>query len=359
MNNQYLLIMAGGVGSRFWPISRSGKPKQFLDIMGMGRTLLQLTADRFQGVVPEENIYVVTVAEYCDLVMEQLPFLKRSQVICEPMRNNTAPCIGYATFRIAQLNPDAVVSILPSDHIIMDTGSFTASMNKAMQFCAEQEVIVSLGITPSRPDTGYGYIKADKQHISQGFHKVECFVEKPVLSKAISFLESGDYLWNAGIFVANVKTLLKQFAIQAPGIYAVFEKGLLYYNTNKEEEFVNKYYSECPNISFDYAIAEKAPCMYTLPVNFGWSDVGTWGALYEIGEKNLNGNYIRDGRIYEMDTRNCIIEMQHGKTLVVKGLENFIIVDTADVLLIFPKENEQEIKKVTEQFKKSGELTLI
>jgi mannose-1-phosphate guanylyltransferase len=355
MQNNYIIIMAGGIGSRFWPTSRINQPKQFIDVLGIGRSLLQMTVDRFKNIIPSENIYIVTTANYKDLVTQQIPEIKESQIICEPCRNNTAPCIAYAAFKLFQMNSQAVVSILPADHIILDTPAFIEAIKNASNFSKNNDAIVTLGITPTRPDTGYGYIKSGVAFID-GFFKVDKFAEKPCYELAEQFIESGNYLWNAGIFVAPAATLLKSFQLHATDIFQIFDAGKDCFNSEDEEAFINREYSNCPNISFDYAIAEKATNIFTLPVSMGWSDVGTWAALHEIGIKDEDNNYIRSGIIKKYNTRNCLINGQENKLVVIKGLEDFIVVDTVDVLLIYPKNEEQGIKKVTEDLLKSTDV---
>ncbi|SMO61566.1 mannose-1-phosphate guanylyltransferase [Solitalea koreensis] len=346
--NNYVLIMAGGVGSRFWPKSRVECPKQFIDILGVGKSFLQLTVDRFKNVAPQENIYIVTNEQYRDLVKEQLPHFTEEQIICEPSRNNTAPCVAYASFKLFAKNPKANVVVAPSDHFILKEDVFVEKIQAVLEFTASNDALLTLGITPTRPDTGYGYInyeKADKGEIK----KVIRFTEKPKLEKAKEFLISGNYVWNAGIFIWNVKSALKAFEQYSPEIYELFNAGMGHYNTSSEKVFIDEYYPASPNISIDYAIMEKADNVYTLPADFGWSDLGTWASLYEVAEKDENQNVSNSDQILSFEAEGNIIHLPEGKKAVVKGLNNFIVVDDKDVLLIYPKELEQEIKAVSEQ----------
>lgn len=342
----YVLIMAGGVGSRFWPKSRNNFPKQFIDILGIGKSLLQLTFERFLEICPAENIYILSNEQYAGLVTEQLPLLPQSNVISEPSRNNTAPCIAYASFKISQLNPMARIVVAPSDHLILNEKVFLEKIIHALSYVNEHDALVTLGITPTRPDTGYGYINYDKND-DNGVHKVLRFLEKPDIEKARGFVASGDYLWNAGIFVWGVASILTALAKYSPGIYGLFEKGSSCYNTSDEKTFILENYASSDNISIDYAIMEKADNVYTIPGEFGWSDLGTWASLYEVVEKDEYNNAFSGHAINLSDTTNCMIQIPKDKAIVVKGLDNYIVVDDGKVLLIYPKANEQEIKEVS------------
>lgn len=346
MNNTYVLIMAGGVGSRFWPKSRNHFPKQFIDILGIGKSLLQLTYDRFSNICPPENIYVLSNEQYIDLISEQLPDLPEGNVISEPSRNNTAPCIAYASFKIADLNPNANIIVAPSDHLILLESVFLDKIKTALSYTENNNALVTLGISPSRPDTGYGYINYDGQ-AEGGVHKVARFLEKPNLEKATAFLEDGNYLWNAGIFIWKVSTILDALKLHANEVYNLFEKGKYAYNTNDEPAFIAENYPLSPNISIDYAIMEKADNVFTIPGEFGWSDLGTWASLYEVLDKDENNNVFHGYNMNLEDTKNCMIQLPGDKVAVIKGLENFIVVDDGKVLLIYPKQNEQEIKEVS------------
>lgn len=346
--------MAGGVGSRFWPKSRNSYPKQFIDILGIGKSLLQLTYDRFLKLVPAENIYIVTNSQYKAMVEEQLPLVPENNILCEPSRNNTAPCIAYATFKLAAMNATANMIIAPSDHFILHEDIFIKKIKDGLEFVTQQPVLLTLGITPTRPDTGYGYIQL-AQPGNNGVHKVKLFAEKPALEKAKEFLESGDYVWNGGIFIWNVQSGLSAFQQYLPEVHELFKKGEEVYNTPGERAFIDANYPLAPNISIDYAIMEKADNVYTIPANFGWSDLGTWASLYEVAEKEAANNVIAAGEIHLQETENCIIHLSTEKLAVIKGLKDYIIVADNDVLLIYPKHEEQEIKKITEVLKSNNQ----
>jgi len=347
--------MAGGVGSRFWPKSRSNFPKQFIDILGVGKSLLQLTYARFEKLCPADNIFIVTNKQYASLVKEQLPRIKDNNILCEPSRNNTAPCIAYATFKLAQLDPEANMLIAPSDHFIVDEDEFIRKATLALDFASNNNrALVTLGITPTRPDTGYGYIKFNKNPVSEGVFKVERFTEKPPLEKATEFVKSGDYVWNAGIFIWKVAAALEAFQKYAEDIFNLFDNGKDIYNTAQEQAYIDQYYPQSPNISIDFAIMEKSDEVYTIPADFGWSDLGTWGSLYEVAGKNDQGNAVSGSSLQLQEVENCIIHIPGNKIAVIRGLKDYIVVDEKDVLLIYPKNQEQEIKKVTERLKKDS-----
>jgi len=343
--------MAGGVGSRFWPKSRNSCPKQFIDILGVGKSLLQLTYERFLKVCPAENIFIVTNTSYKALIQEQLAGITPDNILCEPSRNNTAPCIAYAAFKIAAKDPEACMVIAPSDHFILREDVFVENIQHSLQIVARKNILLTLGISPTRPDTGYGYIRYEKAEEDR-LHKVVQFTEKPVLEKAKEFLASGDYVWNAGIFIWSAKTILAAFDAFSPELYNILSKGTNVYNTEKEQEFIDTNYPLTPNISIDYAIMEKAPNVYTMPVEFGWSDLGTWASLYQVAEKNGGmNNVLAGGDLQLEDTEDCIIHLPHDKLAVIRGLKDYIVVDDKDILLIYPKSSEQEIKKVTEKLR--------
>lgn len=346
MKDTYVLIMAGGVGSRFWPKSRNNFPKQFIDILGIGKSLLQLTHERFLKVCPKENIFILSNDQYSGLITDQLPDLPQENIISEPSRNNTAPCIAYASFKIKQLNPAAKIVVAPSDHLILSEHVFLQKVEQALAFVQENDALVTLGISPTRPDTGYGYIRYDKAD-SDGVHKVLQFLEKPDLEKAKGFVASGDYLWNAGIFVWSVGAILNALAKHSPEIFELFEKGESCYNTVTERSFILENYPLSANISIDYAIMEKAANVYTIPGDFGWSDLGTWASLYEVIEKDEQNNVFSGHAVNLADTSNCMIQIPNDKVAVIKGLDNYIVVDDGKVLLIYPKAQEQEIKEVS------------
>lgn len=341
--NNYVIIMAGGVGTRFWPFSRSNYPKQFHDVLGTGRTLLQQTADRFDGICPPENIYVVTSAEYKDLVARQLPHLSAHQILLEPTRRNTAPCVAYAGYKIARQNPAANLVIAPADHIILKEKDFQADILTALAATAATDKIVTLGIRPSRPDTGYGYIQYAAGN-GQPVRKVKNFTEKPSLERAEKFVESGDFLWNAGIFIWNAQTVMQNFNRHLPGIAETFGEGEPYYYSDQETDFIEKAYAHCQNISIDNGIMEKSDDVYVVPGDFGWSDLGTWKSLYEVSDKDANHNAV-DGNVMLYDTQNCIIKAPKDRLVAINGLDGFIVAEYDNVLLICRKDDEQKVKQ--------------
>lgn len=341
--------MAGGVGSRFWPVSRTENPKQFIDILGVGRTLLQMTFDRFEKLIPAENIYIVTNEIYTDLVLEQLPKLRREQVLGEPMRRNTAPCIAYANFKILKKNPEARIVVAPSDHLILNEDEFLKVISEGLEFVKADNILLTLGIEPSRPDTGYGYIQINKDikvhSQNASLHKVKTFTEKPDLELAKVFLKSGEFFWNSGIFIWSLKSIFKAFETHLPEVNSLFTEGIDFLNTEKETEFISETYANCKSISIDYGVMEKADNVFVYCSDFGWSDLGTWGSLYEHSNKDEDGNAIKADKFQLYDTRNCILQSRNGKLIVVQGLEDYIVVDTKDVLLICKKHDEQQIRK--------------
>ncbi|TCC94220.1 mannose-1-phosphate guanylyltransferase [Pedobacter frigiditerrae] len=346
--NNYVLIMAGGVGSRFWPKSRNNFPKQFLDILGIGKSLLQLTYERFLKLCPKENIFIVTNNQYEDIILQQLEGITSSQLICEPSRNNTAPCIAYASFKLQALNPEANIVVAPSDHFILYEDVFIEKIKIALAYTEQNEALVTLGINPIRPDTGYGYIKYASENV-EGVYKVAQFTEKPTLDKAKIFLEDGNYVWNAGIFIWKVGSIINALQKHAAEIHDLFNKGIANYNTELERGFIDTHYPNSPNISIDYAIMEQADNVYTIPAEFGWSDLGTWASLYDAAPKNEEHNVIAAQQINVKDTNNSIIHINGDKLAVIRGLENFIVVDEGNALLIYPKAQEQEIKEVVKE----------
>ncbi len=349
--NNYVVIMAGGAGTRFWPFSRSTFPKQFHDVLGTGRTLLQQTADRFREVCPSENIYIVTSAEYKDIVQEQLPELKPDQILLEPARRNTAPCIAYACYKIGVKDPEANIVVAPADHIILKEEDFVRTIKTALLSTEKEDILVTLGIKPSRPDTGYGYIQfiPGKKSIK----KVKTFTEKPDLEHAKKFIESGDFVWNAGIFVWNVKTIMKSFGIHMPETAELFEEGREHFYQSGEETYINKVYSQCKNISIDYGIMEKAEEVYVLLSDFGWSDLGTWKSLYDISPKDEAANVI-DGNVMLYQTGNCIIKTPKERLVVAHGLDGYIIAEYDNVLLICRKDEEQRVRDFVSDAKNRG-----
>ena len=343
--NNYVLIMAGGVGSRFWPKSRNNFPKQFLDILGIGESLLQLTYKRFLKLCPVENIFIVTNSQYEDIILHQLEGITPSQLICEPSRNNTAPCIAYASFKLKALNPEANIVVAPSDHFILYEDVFIDKIKTALNYTEKYEALVTLGISPTRPDTGYGYIKYEESE-QDGVYKVAQFKEKPTLEKAKEFLAEGNYVWNAGIFIWKVSSIINALKKHSEEIHTLFAKGEVAYNTDTERSFIDHHYPTSPNISIDYAIMEQADNVYTIPAEFGWSDLGTWASLFEAAPKNENNNVISAKQVNVTDTRNSIIHINNDKLAVINGLDDFIVVDEGNALLIYPKAKEQEIKGV-------------
>jgi len=338
--------MAGGIGSRFWPGSREARPKQFIDMLGVGKSLLRLTFERFLPICPAEHIFVVTNAAYRDLVREQIPELSANQIIGEPSRNNTGPCVAYTAFKLAALDPDANFIIAPSDHVILKEGIFLEKVSQALDFAANHDALITLGIQPSRPDTGYGYIQFGEE-VGADIRKVLRFTEKPNLETARQFLDTGEYLWNAGIFVWSVRSILAAYEQLSPEIFHILEQGTGLYNTPEEADFIQENYPTTPNISVDFAIMEKAYNVYTIPAEFGWSDLGTWGSLHAECPKDAYDNVLQGDRILALDVDNCLVRAPAHKLLVLKDLSDYIVVDEGDVLLIYPKSKEQEIKQIT------------
>jgi mannose-1-phosphate guanylyltransferase len=347
-NNHFCIIMAGGVGSRFWPLSRTRKPKQFLDILGTGRTLLQQTVDRIRKVIPIENIYIVTNEDYEALVNKQLPELSHQQVLLEPLRRNTAPCIAYANHKIKLINPDAKILVAPSDHIILKEQDFLDVVIKGLEFVTENDSMLTLGIQPNRPETGYGYIQinGDKTRIelNESFRRVKTFTEKPDLAMAEIFIQSGDFFWNSGMFFWSLSTIMKAFNTYLPEVDQLFSEGRDFYNTERESEFINKVYPNCKNISIDYGIMEKAENVHVLCSDFGWSDLGTWGSLYDILEKDEDKNSVTGSNVFCYNSKNCLINLPENKLAVIQGLDDYIVVESENILLICRKQDEQKIK---------------
>ncbi|MDP2176594.1 MAG: mannose-1-phosphate guanylyltransferase [Bacteroidota bacterium] len=353
--NNYVVIMAGGVGSRFWPLSKKSYPKQFHDILGIGKSLLRLTYERYLPFVDNKNIYVITNSSYTLLVSDQLPDLPVENIIDEPAAMNTAPCVAYASFKIFAKNPDANIVFAPSDHLIIDEKTFRLNIKNALDFVSSNNLLLTLGIKPNRPDTGYGYIQhVDKEEIAgQGIYKVKTFTEKPSLELAQTFIESGDFLWNSGIFIWKAVDILNEFSIHQNDMYEIFKKGLKKYNTPDEAKFINKNYPLCKNISIDYAIMEKTSIAGIMHVDFGWSDLGTWKSLYMLRDKDENNNMIHGQIVDTYNTKNCLImqEDSQNKLVVIEGLENMLVVDTHDILFISHLEKEQEVRQITSDIK--------
>lgn len=350
-SNTYVAIMAGGIGSRFWPASREERPKQFLDILGVGKSLIRLTFERFLKLCPASNIFIVTNKQYAGLVKEHLPELTDNQILTEPSRNNTAPCIAYTAFKLQALNPDANLVVAPSDHVILKEDTFVETLQQGLAFTAANDALLTLGITPTRPDTGYGYIEIDPKAPGDSNQpkSVKAFREKPDRPTAQQYLDSGNYLWNAGIFVWRVSSLLKAFAENAPEIHRILGAGAPHYNTPQEQAFIDEAYPTTPSISVDYAIMEKAGNVFTIPSDFGWSDLGTWASLHAESPKDDQSNVVQGSPIQLIDTQNTLVRAPKGKRLVIGGLDDYIVVDEGDVLLIWPKSREQEIKHLVDK----------
>lgn len=348
MENNYCVIMAGGVGSRFWPLSRSTRPKQFLDILGTGRTLIQQTYDRYSTFIPKENFLVVTSVSYKDMVLKQLPQLEENQVLLEPLRRNTAPCIAYAAYKIKIKNPNANLIVAPSDHLIQKEEEFVRQIKNGLEFVKDRDALLTLGIKPCRPETGYGYIQVkNKVKFKQlnNLHKVKTFTEKPDSEMAQIFVDSGEFFWNSGIFIWSLPSILAAFETYLSDISSLFSNGIKLYNTEDEVHFINKTYSECQGISIDYGIMEKAGNVYVLTADFGWSDLGTWGALYDNKDKDKNGNVLSGENVLTYDTSNCIVDVNDEKVAVLHGLDGYIVAESNDTLMICRKEDEQQIKQ--------------
>ncbi len=358
-SNNYCIIMAGGIGARFWPMSKTSRPKQFIDILGTGKTLIQQTFDRFLKVCPKENIYIVTNDLYKDLVIQQLSGISENQVLCEPIRRNTAPAIAYAAYKINKINPSANLVVAPSDHIILKEDVFTEVILSALKASSTHDWLLTLGITPSRPDTGYGYIQFSESRPFEPddrIKKVKTFTEKPNLELAKTFLESGDFLWNSGIFVWSLKSIIAAFKKHLPDVDLTFEEGLDKYSTPDEADFINRTYPVCQNISIDYGVMEKADNVYVLASDFGWSDLGTWGSLYDTRSKDFHNNAIMGDNVMPFDTKNCIVNMPKDKLVVLQGLDDYIIVEEDEILLVCRKTDEQNIRDIVNEVKtKKGE----
>jgi len=346
--NNYCIIMAGGIGARFWPMSRQNHPKQFIDILGTGDTLIQSTFNRFRRVCPAENIYIVTNEIYKKQVLDQLPDIQEAQVLCEPSRRNTAPCIAYANYRIFQLNPEANVVVAPSDHIILKEDIFIEVITAALEASEKNNWLLTLGIQPSRPDTGYGYIQFDESTVYQAdnrIKKVKTFTEKPQLEMAKQFLSSGDFLWNSGIFIWKLKTIMAAFDKHLPEISQLFKAGTGKYATPEEDAFIQQTYSVCKSISIDYGVMEKAENVYVLSSDFGWSDLGTWGSLYDTRKKDEHGNTVVGQNVLMYNSHNCIVNMPKEKLVVLQGLDDYIVVEDEGTLLVCRKGDEQHIRQ--------------
>ena len=346
-NRNHLVIMAGGIGSRFWPMSTDERPKQFFDVLGVGRSLLQLTMDRFEGVIEKENIWVVTNKKYADVVREQLPEMPADHVLCEPCRRNTAPCIAYVSWRIKSQDPKANVVVTPSDHIVTNVDEFRRVIKQCLEFTEDSDAIVTLGMKPTRPETGYGYIQADLSMSSmrnKEIFRVDSFKEKPNLETATEYIKDKSYFWNAGIFIWNVSTIVNAFRVFQPVLSKIFESMLPIYGTDKEQEMIDKRYPECQNISVDYAIMEEVEEIFVCPADFGWSDLGTWGSLLMQTKHDLYGNSVIGENVQLYETHNCIIHTMQNSKVVIQGLDGYIVAEQDGKLLICKLSEEQRIK---------------
>ena len=345
-SNYYAILMAGGVGSRFWPVSTTELPKQFHDMLGAGSTLIQKTFNRLSKLIPAENILILTNERYNDLVLEQLPMVKPEQVLLEPAMRNTAPCILYASLKIQKMNPNAIMVVAPSDHWIEDEDEFARNLKQCFDFCQKEDALMTLGIQPTFPNTGFGYIEFDKND-DNPIKKVNQFREKPDYATAKSFLEAGNFLWNGGIFIWSVQSITLAFKKFQPQMNALFSKGIESYNTNLEQKFINLNYATAENISIDYAIMENAKNVYVLPATFDWNDLGTWGQLHEKLDKDEHNNGVINAKVILENASNNIVRSDANKLIVIDGLNDYIIVDKGGVLLIYPKSKEQDIKRIT------------
>jgi len=343
MNNRYCVIMCGGVGSRLWPYSRTDLPKQFIDFFGTGRTLLQMSYDRVQGIVPKENILLVTNERFADLIHEQLPELGDDQILYEPARRNTAPCIAWAAYHIYAKNPDAKIMVAPSDHLILKEDEYRRCILQGFDFIDKRDVLLTLGIQPNRPETGYGYIQVGEE-CEGAVKKVKTFTEKPNLELAKVFLATGEFMWNSGMFLWPVKSIMNALHAYASEITDYFDSGIDVFGTDKEMEFIESVFPSCPNISIDFAVMEKASNVYVECVDFGWSDLGAWSALYDNSAKDSDGNVTQKCKALLFDSTDNVIAMKSDKLVVASGLHDYIVADADDVLLIVPKSEEQKIK---------------
>ena len=355
--NNYAVIMAGGIGSRFWPMSKSSFPKQFLDILGTGETLIQQTFNRLERICPPENILIVTNTNYKNLCLEQLPNVVESNILCEPAMRNTAPCVAYAAFKIQSMNEDANMIIAASDHIILKEDEFVRVTNDCLDIVAKNDVLLTLGITPSRPDTGYGYIQFSEDNLSgyKKARKVKTFTEKPNQELALNFLDSGDFLWNSGMFIWSAKSITLAYRKHLRDMYEVFDEGKQFYNTINEKEFIDRIFPACKNISIDYGIMEKSENVYVYPADFGWSDLGTWGSLYSHLELDEYKNTIQGNNVMMYDSSDNLVKVSDEKLVVLQGLQGYIVVENEGTILVCKKEDEQKIKQFVADLKQKGE----
>ena len=342
--DNFCVIMGGGIGSRFWPFSRKTLPKQFLDFFGTGRSLLQQTFDRFRKIIPAENILIVTNAMYADLVKEQLPELSDEQILLEPTRRNTAPCIAWASYHIRALHPDANIVVAPSDHLILKEEEFLEAIRKGLEFVSQSDKLLTLGIKPNRPETGYGYIQIDEP-VGENIYKVKTITEKPELELAKVFVESGEFYWNSGLFMWNVNTIIRAGELLLPELAAKLGPGEKVYGTPEEKQFIEENFPACPNVSIDFGVMEKADNVYVSLGDFGWSDLGTWSSLYDLSPKDVDGNVVLKCQTLLYNCRNNIVTMPSGKLAVIDGLEGYLVAESDNVLLICKKDEEHAIRK--------------
>jgi mannose-1-phosphate guanylyltransferase len=355
-NNNYAVIMAGGIGSRFWPMSKESRPKQFIDILGTGETLIQQTFRRLSKICPKENILIVTNKNYKELCLEQLKDVNKNNILCEPTMRNTAPCIAYAAFKIYSKNEDANMIVAPSDHLITNEDEFVKVVNDGMRMTAKYDILLTIGIQPSRPDTGYGYIQSGNSNLEGNpiIKKVRKFTEKPNQELALQFLDSGDFLWNSGIFIWSAKTIIKSFRKHLRNIYDIFEEGNSFYNTKKENSYIDRIFPACNNISIDYGVMEKSDSVYVSPADLGWSDLGTWSSLYTYLDLDKNQNAVQGNNVFVYDSGNNIVKIPDEKLVVLQGLNGYIIVENDGILLVCKKEDEQQIKEFVSDIKKKN-----
>ena len=355
-NNNYAVIMAGGIGSRFWPMSKESRPKQFIDILGTGETLIQQTFRRLSKICPKENILIVTNKNYKELCLEQLKDVNKNNILCEPTMRNTAPCIAYAAFKIYSKNEDANMIVAPSDHLITNEDEFVKVVNDGMRMTAKYDILLTIGIQPSRPDTGYGYIQSSNSKLEGNpiIKKVRKFTEKPNQELALQFLDSGDFLWNSGIFIWSAKTIIKSFRKHLRNIYDIFEEGNSFYNTKKENSYIDRIFPACNNISIDYGVMEKSDSVYVSPADLGWSDLGTWSSLYTYLDLDKNQNAVQGNNVFVYDSGNNIVKIPDEKLVVLQGLNGYIIVENDGILLVCKKEDEQQIKEFVSDIRKKN-----
>ncbi|MCF8334975.1 MAG: mannose-1-phosphate guanylyltransferase [Bacteroidales bacterium] len=355
-SNTFSVIMAGGTGTRFWPLSTKNKPKQFLDILGTGRTLLRQTFDRLSRISPVENIYVVTNEIYHELVKEQLPELSENQILLEPEKKNTAPCIAYANYKIRKINPEANIVVSPSDHLIQYEEQFIEILREGLDFTENHDALLTLGIKPHRPETGYGYIQRENNKEVDGYknlYKVKTFTEKPSYDLAKKFYESGEYFWNSGIFIWSLQSIMKAFTKHLPDVDQLFKEAEEIYHTPDESDVITNIYFKSKSISIDYGIMEKSNNVYVLASSFGWADLGTWGSLQEFLHKDENGNSVYGNNVMLYDVEDSIVDFSNDKMVVIKGLKDYIVVESDNKLIIYNKKDEQEIKQIVEEIKEN------